>query len=79
MIAILSPAQINKLEIDYPSLDPRDIECDIVYNSKATPINIPDCFLPNLFKELYGVSIDQITFKDNNKSNWEFKNINFRY
>ena len=77
MITILSPPQIQKIERDTPQIDPRDIELDILYNSPVSAIYLPDCFKEQIFKELYGVKLDQVKFKDNNKLNWKFNNIIF--
>lgn len=79
MIGILSPTQLKLINHETPMLDPSDIEYDIVYNSNATPINIPDCFKDQIFKELYGVDIDNVKFADGDKLNWKFSNILFRY
>ena len=79
MISILSPPQIQKIEQETPQIDPRDIELDILYNSSVSAIYLPDCFKEQIFKELYGVELDQVNFKDGNKFNWKFNNIIFCY
>jgi hypothetical protein len=77
MISILTPPQIQIIERDTPQIDPRDIELDILYNSPVSAIYLPDCFKEQIFKELYGIGLDQAIFKDNNTSNWKFNNIVF--
>tara|TARA_R110000782_G_scaffold170566_1_gene262311 strand:- start:1008 stop:1241 length:234 start_codon:yes stop_codon:yes gene_type:complete len=76
MIALLTPNQIQELEELH--IDPRDIEIDIVYNSKTSNINLPECFKEQIFKLMYGVNINQVAFVDNNNMNWNINNIIFR-
>lgn len=79
MIRILNPEQLINLEQNYPTLDPRDIELDILCNSKLKNIKIPDCFIAPIFKEIYGVELDEVKFRDNNNLNWDYENIIFNY
>ena len=79
MINILSPTQIQNIEKYTPCLDPRDVELDILYNSPVSAIYLPDCFKEQIFKELYGVELDNVKFKDGNKFNWIFNNIVFLF
>lgn len=80
MLSLVSDADILKLQELHPNtyIDPYELECNLVYNSPQRNLNIPAVFIEHIFPIMYGVKLSDVTFKDNDSSNWNYDNIIFK-
>ena len=58
---------------DQNVLDTEDWAFEVVHSSPAIQVNINDCFLHSIFKELFGTDWETAKFRDGNKYNWDIK------
>lgn len=79
MLSLISPSDIIKIQQDNPNtfIDQKELECELVYNSTKSKLNIPDVFVEHIFPIIYGVKLSDVSFKDNDNTNWEYSNIVF--
>ena len=79
MLSLIQDQDILKLQQKHPNIyiDKEDLECEMVYNSPQHEIKLPSVFIEHIFQILYGVKLTDVSFRDNNPSNWKYDNIVF--
>jgi len=79
MLSLISPSDIIKIQQEHPNtyIDPKDLECDMVYNSPQHELKLPAVFVEHIFPIIYGVKLSEVSFKDGDNTNWKYENIVF--
>ena len=80
MLSLIPQSVIDTLQNENPTvcIDKSELETEAVYSCERKLVNIPAVFLKAIFPLMYGVELDQVTFKDGNEHNWDYHNLCFK-
>ena len=63
---------------DEQMLPPQEYEFELAHQSPSVNVQLPDCFLKPVFKELFGYEMEDAVFADGDSSNWALHNLSHR-